>query len=66
MVNEAGQRWPVVCECVLSANRKQLHCRLGTGWARFCKDNQATVSDKIVMVRVGNGSADVVVKIDRR
>ena len=66
MFDEAGQRWGVVLECVLSANKKQLHCRLGAGWAKFCKDNCAAVSDTVVMAHVTSGPENVLVKIEKR
>lgn len=65
IVNDAGHHWVVLCECVLSANKKQLHCRLGAGWAQLCRDNRAAVGDTVVMMRVGDRSGHVLVKIDK-
>lgn len=66
IVNESGQSWTVVCECVLSANKKQLHCRMGPGWAQFCRDNSAAVYDKVVMMRDRCGLGNVLVQIEKK
>lgn len=65
VVTEAGRSWHVVCECTLYANKKQLHCRLGPGWAQFCRDNCVTVNDTVVMERGCCRSEVVLVKIKR-
>ena len=64
LVNSSGQQWRAVCECVLSSKKKQLHCRLGEGWAQFCRDNGAAVHDVARMERSGAGSGQVQVRFE--
>lgn len=64
LINKNGLHWPAVCECTLSA-RGQLHCRLANGWAAFCRDNEAVVSDHIVLTRGKVENAEILVNLER-
>lgn len=44
--NVAGHAWTAQCLCTHS--RGQLHCRLSSGWASFCKDNNIRLFDRLL------------------
>jgi hypothetical protein len=53
LMNVAGRSWDVDFEIVKS--RKQLHCRLRTGWSLFCHDNGVDLNDCLVFQQMTFG-----------
>lgn len=63
LVNESGRQWNAVCECVLSSDKKQLHCRFGGGWRQFCGDNGVCVHSTVILERIKSNPRHVLVKL---
>lgn len=65
MTDAIGRRWTVTCNCKISGSGI-LHCKLTGGWSCFCRENNVTIHDNVVLVQGYGLSADVHVYVDRR